>query len=560
MAAISTIASEALSLATARNVIFVILLYLPFILLCQIINYRFFHPLRHYPGPFWASVSRLWLAWHHYCGSELQVQWALVQKYGPIVRITPTMLLVADSMAIPAVFHRRDTKARFYIQGYVGESNSILIRDPAAHAAHRRLIGAPYALSNIQKMEPLLNKHILRWVNQMDKIYAQHQKPLDFSHWSHYLAYDTITDLGFRNPLGFIDTGSDVGGLIRGFRVGMLIFGVAGRLYPFTEWLLQSWFKKHLVVRTEQKLGFAVVMEKAGAILTERTKALQGFGSKPRKGDESYDLLQAFMDARTPEGEHLTNDVIKAEIFVILGAGSDGFGSASTAFITEVISRPLIFQRLMAEINAAIEAGHLTYPVPSYAEVSQHLQFYVACVKEALRLNPSGATILPRVVCAEDPELVLGGRTVPVGTEVACNPWICHRDSNVYGEDAEAFNPDRWLTDPARSKSYEKYSLAWGYGARVCLGKPFAMMELYKGPLSLLLNFDVALCEDRPETPAPHSAVYASVIVWGDVWLQLRKRELWALHEAKSSPPLERTMPGATDGSAGGVSLPEDLQ
>ena len=212
---------------------------------------------------------------------------------GPVIRVTPTMLLVADSKAIPIIFHRKDTKANFYLQGYVGKSNSILIRDPAAHAAHRRLIGAPYALSNIQRMEPLLDKHILHWIGAIDERYAKQEKPVDFSHWSHYLAYDTITDLGFRNPLGFIKTGSDIGGLIEGFRVGMLIFGVAGRIYPLTELLLKSWLKKWLVVRTEQKLGFAVVMEKAGAILRERSKRLREGGGKPKKGEQAYDLLQS---------------------------------------------------------------------------------------------------------------------------------------------------------------------------------------------------------------------------------------------------------------------------
>jgi hypothetical protein len=205
------------------------------------------------------------------------------------------MLLIADHKAMPSIYHRRDTKSRFYLQGYVGKSNSILLREPAAHALHRRLIGAPYALANIQRMEPLLDKHILRWLNTIDERFAGQAKPVDFSHWSHYLAYDTITDLGFRNPLGFIDSGSDVGGLIKGFRVGMLIFSVAGRLYPVAEALLNSWFKKWLVVSTEQKLGFAVVMEKAGAILHERSKVIREKGEQPQKGEASYDLLQSYV-------------------------------------------------------------------------------------------------------------------------------------------------------------------------------------------------------------------------------------------------------------------------
>ncbi|OQD80582.1 hypothetical protein PENANT_c034G09199 [Penicillium antarcticum] len=469
------------------------------------------------------------------------------------------MLLIADSKAMPVVFHRRDTKSRFYLQGYVGKSNSILLREPGAHAAHRRLIGAPYALANIQKMEPLLDKHILHWISSIDERFVGQQKPVDFSHWSHYLAYDTITDLGFRNPLGFIKSGSDVGGLIEGFRVGMLIFGVAGRIYPLTEMLLNSWLKKWLVVRTEQKLGFAVVMEKAGAILAERSRRIKEHGDRARKGEKAYDLLQSFMDARTPDGDHLADDTIISEIFVILGAGSDRFGSASTAFMVSILSQPAIFRRLMDEIEDAIAAGKLSYPVPTYTEVSRHLPFYAACIKEALRLNPSGATLLPRVVCPGDPDLIVNGRQVPVDTEVAMNPWIAHRDKNLYGEDAEEFYPDRWLGDPAAAKVYEKYNLAWGYGARVCLGKPFAMMELYKGPLSLLLNFDVTLAEVGPDTPAPHSEMYATVKVWGDVWLQLQRSHRWSDMGTKMAQ--NKLADGKRNEEvAGGVPLPEDLQ
>lgn len=50
--------------------------------LYQIIYYRHFHPLRHYPGPFWASVTRLWQAWHFYWGSELELETKAIRQYG----------------------------------------------------------------------------------------------------------------------------------------------------------------------------------------------------------------------------------------------------------------------------------------------------------------------------------------------------------------------------------------------------------------------------------------------------------------------------------------------
>lgn len=49
------------------------LVYLTFRVLYQIVHYRFYHPLSQFPGPFWASVTRLWIAYHSIKGDEFAV-------------------------------------------------------------------------------------------------------------------------------------------------------------------------------------------------------------------------------------------------------------------------------------------------------------------------------------------------------------------------------------------------------------------------------------------------------------------------------------------------------
>jgi hypothetical protein len=60
--------------------------------------------LKHIPGPFWASVTRLWMIHHVFRGDMDVVQRALHQKYGPLVRISPNEVACADPEAIRKIY------------------------------------------------------------------------------------------------------------------------------------------------------------------------------------------------------------------------------------------------------------------------------------------------------------------------------------------------------------------------------------------------------------------------------------------------------------------------
>lgn len=51
-----------LSLLTFRNLVLAVIGYVVARVIYQIVYYRWFHPLSKFPGPFWASVTRLWIA------------------------------------------------------------------------------------------------------------------------------------------------------------------------------------------------------------------------------------------------------------------------------------------------------------------------------------------------------------------------------------------------------------------------------------------------------------------------------------------------------------------
>ena len=85
---------EIVQLVTFRSFAYCFLAFILYSIVAQIIYYRYFHPLKNFPGPFWASVTRLWIGWHCWRQTELETEKALHEKYG---QLFSTSLLVPSN-------------------------------------------------------------------------------------------------------------------------------------------------------------------------------------------------------------------------------------------------------------------------------------------------------------------------------------------------------------------------------------------------------------------------------------------------------------------------------
>ncbi|KAL4764555.1 cytochrome P450 [Aspergillus foveolatus] len=501
---------------TLANVVLGGIAYIVLKFIYQIVYCRFFHPLSVFPGPFWGSVTRLWIAWHNLKETELPTIYGLTKKYGPVVRVTPTLLLVSDPTKLPEIYHRNADKTGHYITGSFGETESLFnMRSHKTHAAFRKHAAGPYSFSSVKRMEPLIDARIRDWSNKLNEKYVQTGEAFDFSWWAVYMAYDIISEVGFGAPFGFVEKGEDVGGLIQGFHDGLPAFGLLARLHPFTSWMKTTFLKKYLVAKPEDDSGIGVLMRFRDGLIEKRVQDL-----KSNKDIGRIDLLQTFLEARTEDGQPLTMDYIKAEILLVLLAGADTTGTVFQAMIYYLLTHQSVYERMMDEVDTAVRKGLISDDVPQYTEIQEHLPFFVAIVRETLRMCPPAPNIFPRYV--SEPGLDLYGKMAPAGTEITGNPWIMHRDEAVFGKDAEEFNPDRWM-DPERAKIMNKYLFTFGYGARVCLGKDIAMMELFKGPLQFFRYYKPYPVQGKPEAKF---VIKGGVGFWRDMWVKIEKRPL----------------------------------
>lgn len=89
------------------------------------------------------------------------------------------------------------------------------------------------------------------------------------------MAYDIVSEIGFGAPFGFIDSGSDVGGLIQGFHDGLPAFGLMARCWPATNFIKKTPLGKLFVARPEQDTGIGALMRFRDKLIEQRQKDLE---------------------------------------------------------------------------------------------------------------------------------------------------------------------------------------------------------------------------------------------------------------------------------------------
>ena len=237
----------------------------------------------------------------------------------------------------------------------------------------------------------------------------------------------------------------------------------------------------------------------AKARMAERLKDIEmakAQGKKPEllAGNRRGDLLSMFLKAKEDRPDFFHDGRVLTMAVSMAFAGSETTAISLAAVFYYLLKNPWCYQKLMQELGAALESGTLENRpsgITTWAE-SQKLPYLDACIKEAFRLHPAPGLVIERIVPKQGAEIC--GEHIPGGTIVGCNAWVIHRRPEIFGDDVEAFRPERWLdASPDVRKKMDGSMLQFGMGARTCIGKNISLLEIYKLVPSFLRRFEVRL-------------------------------------------------------------------
>lgn len=95
-------------------------------------------------------------------------------------------------------------------------------------------------------------------------------------------------------------------------------------------------------------------------------------------------------------------------------------------------------------------------------------------------MRPPAPGLYPKSVPPEGD--VIHDIFIPGGTAIGMNTGALVRSPALFGADADAFRPERFLEvdEATRAEMERNVELVFGYGRWMCAGKPVAFMELNK--------------------------------------------------------------------------------
>ncbi|CAN1333491.1 Cytokinin hydroxylase [Linum perenne] len=171
-------------------------------------------------------------------------------------------------------------------------------------------------------------------------------------------------------------------------------------------------------------------------------------------------LLNQLQDKPSKNGLQLIMDECKTFFF----AGHETTALLLTWTVMLLASNPSWQDKVRAQVNEVCNSQ------PVSLEHLPKLNLLNMVINESLRLYPP-ATVMPRMAFED---IRLGDLNIPKGLSIWIPVLAIHHSQELWGKDADEFNPDRFVS---RTYAPGRHFFPFAAGPRNCIGQSFAMME-----------------------------------------------------------------------------------
>ncbi|KAK0610800.1 cytochrome P450 [Immersiella caudata] len=441
------------------------------------------HPLRRFPGPLAAKLTKFYGPYTARNGQMHIEQNKLFRKYGDIVRTAPNELMILSSAAIPPIHAsksgcRKRNAGVYNVVHYKGEYNLDSILDREEHRWRRQVWEKAMTTKSLAAYEISTREVCNTWLR---KIESAGGRPINTSLFSLLITFDHMGKIGYSHDFCTIEAGKEN----RMLDLLEVMFGQLGQLGELT-WPIA--LMKSLGVG-----GDAAEFDKLTCQMADRRLEAQENGDR-EFGDIFEHLIRDFQSEKPTA--FFNKDILYSDAAVILVGATDTIAVVLSYAFSHLAKYQEHQRRLHEEVSAVF--GKTIPGEFTHADLA-NLEFLEAVINETMRLdnpvcNNAGRTTPPEGIMVD-------GVWVPGGVSVRVPGYGLQRSDKAFVR-PDDFIPERWTTRPEYILDRSAF-FPFLTGPNNCVGKRVAMMVL-----RLVLSYTVQRYRFRFAPGEDGTAIY----------------------------------------------------
>ncbi|KAF2739714.1 cytochrome P450 [Polyplosphaeria fusca] len=447
----------------------------------------FFHPLAKIPGPKLAAATTLWNAHYDINASGLcKILPELHKKYGPIIRIQPNEVHVAELESFNQVF-RVGTPFERVWHNNPFLTGSLQSKETLQETKKRREFLSPFfSKSAILKVEPFLHAQKLSlFLSTLQKTAMSSNGDgglIDFFLGFRCLTADTIMDYCFQQDLNALAEPEFKSPTVQAFIEGFDL-AIAGTFFPTLFNTMSS-----LIMLLPERVREAQFAPLYGFETMQRLSRERVLWLRANPGKSKMPTLFDGMLAPDEKKGQVTpplGDMV-AEGCLMIAAGTDTTANALGLLLWHVTQNEQVQRRLLEELRR--EIPNRDDMVDSGALDGPGFEYLRAVVKEGLRL----AFGVPGRIIRRTPKegATFHGLYLPAKTQISSCIYLQNLDPVTFPNPTE-YDPDRWLCDAETFKLRDRQMLSFSRGSRGCIGINLALATLHLTVAHLFRRFEI---------------------------------------------------------------------
>ena len=432
-------------------------------------------PLVHVPGPWHTRITGLVDFINTARGRRALAVDEMHKKYGPIVRVTPTMASLWSPEAVKTIygssksrpFNKDPFSALVFNFRGPEHANLVGLANAREAAQRRKFYGSVFSRGSLLNMYDSIGKALGRYDKRLQE-WNEKSIQVDFALATRMTALDVITEVAFAGHYKGGDS-LKLTHMMDAFVQANVLRAAAPAIYKLL---------KTIPVKTLKWVHSVDEFCDLGEQSVDDYLAARNKGDSMKDGRK--DCMAPLVDYRDEEGVSLNRKQLNIEAVQLIIGGTDTTAN-TTAYTAWEIARNQEIAKLLVD-----ELASLTESVPS-VQALEDLPYLSACLQEGLRLHCVLPGPTPRIVPDGGADIM--GVHFPGGCQVFVQAHTAHQDASIF-PDPEKFDPSRWIKNGNEAKM-QLAMIGFSAGPRICLGMMLAWMEMRYMIAQLFRNYHV---------------------------------------------------------------------